>query len=245
MIETRPLLVNGDRAEELRGFVVQVQQVVGVDPDGVFGEKTEAAVRSFQRRQRLAETGAVDAATWERIDAALLRSTAGIGHAIAITAAADIGQAETVPFRGFVDKGFERDMKALGWHQGEPWDDRAAARWWKAAYAAQPEIVAALEGIFTGSPAKTFRNFERSGRFQISQQPKRGALCFDRVTLTKAAVAVVTDYHVGADTFRFVAGRSIASGFREAYEITEDDAPVVTIPTLRHARLGFVYPIEV
>lgn len=241
----RPLLAANDQADGLAPFVATVQRITGVNPDGIFGPRTEDAVRAFQRRERLADTGVVDAATWERIDAALLRSTAGIGHAITIAATTDIGQRETVAFLGFADKAFERDLQALGWHRGEAWDDRAALLWWKAAYSAHPEIVAALDRIFEGSPLRTFKNFERSGRFIISQQPRTGALCFDRFALTKARVSVVTRYHVGADVFRYVAGRSQWSVSREGYVVAEDEAPVVVPSSIMRARMGFVYPIEV
>lgn len=243
---TRPLLAAGPSDDaELRPLVALVQRVTGIDPDGIFGERTESAVRSFQRRERIAETGVVDAPTWERIDAALRRSSSGVWHSIVIAAATDIGQRETVPFRGFADKALERELRALGWCQGEAWDDRIALRWWKSAYAAHAEIVATLERIFSGVPMKTFRNFERSGRFIISQQPRVGALCFDRYSMLKARVSVVTGYHVGADVFRSVAGRSQYSLSKEGYIITEEDAPVVVPSTIMRARLGFVYPIEV
>ncbi|MBQ6600081.1 MAG: peptidoglycan-binding protein [Clostridia bacterium] len=38
-----------------------------VTPDGFFGEETSSAVRSFQRKYGLNETGAVDFETWESI----------------------------------------------------------------------------------------------------------------------------------------------------------------------------------
>lgn len=247
MIETRPILVNGDHAAELRPLVALVQRITGIDPDGEFGERTEAAVRSFQRRERIAETGMVDAATWERIDAAVIRSSAGIGQAITIAATTDIGQRETVAYRGFVDKAFQRDLQALGWHQGQAWDVYAARRWWGLAYAAHAEIVATLERMFSGSAARTLKNFQRSGRFVVSMQPQVGALCFDRYSIRKTRVSVVTNYHVGADTFRCVAGRAaeLVTRSNEGYIITEEDAPVVSPLTLRRGRLGFVYPIEV
>ena len=38
-----------------------------VVPDGIFGEETTAAVKSFQKKYGLAETGIVDFAVWESI----------------------------------------------------------------------------------------------------------------------------------------------------------------------------------
>lgn len=245
---SRPILQRGDTPPELRPLVVIVQGVVGVNPDGEFGPKTEAAVKAFQRREQIAETGIVDAPTWARLDAALLRSGSGIGNAISLAARMDIGQRETVANRGFVDKQFERDMKALGWRPGFAWCDFEAERIWKAAYAGHPEIVALLDRMFTGGTLASFRNFQKSGRFVISQQPKLGALCYEQHGLTTGHVMVVTAYHVGADTFRQVSGNTSKGGSREGFIVAEKDSPVV-FPTSRvrplRRRLGFVWPIDV
>lgn len=47
--------------------VVAVQGTVGVAADGIFGERTEAAVRNWQRRHRLAIDGIVGPDTWAAI----------------------------------------------------------------------------------------------------------------------------------------------------------------------------------
>ncbi|MGG3846690.1 peptidoglycan-binding domain-containing protein [Aeribacillus composti] len=41
-----------------------VQKVVGVKVDGVFGPKTEAAVKAYQRRHGLKADGIVGPKTW-------------------------------------------------------------------------------------------------------------------------------------------------------------------------------------
>jgi peptidoglycan hydrolase-like protein with peptidoglycan-binding domain len=46
----------------------QVQAKVGVNPDGKFGAKTEAAVRVFQRAHSLVPDGIVGPKTWRVLD---------------------------------------------------------------------------------------------------------------------------------------------------------------------------------
>jgi peptidoglycan hydrolase-like protein with peptidoglycan-binding domain len=47
--------------------VRQAQRILGVDVDGLFGPKTELAVRDFQAEMGLAIDGVVGAKTWQAI----------------------------------------------------------------------------------------------------------------------------------------------------------------------------------
>jgi hypothetical protein len=63
---SRPTLRRGDSGQ----FVTELQQLLGM-PDGpaVFGPKTEAAVRAFQRERNMVPDGIVGPKTWSAIDA--------------------------------------------------------------------------------------------------------------------------------------------------------------------------------
>ncbi|MED5050675.1 peptidoglycan-binding domain-containing protein [Anoxybacillus rupiensis] len=55
----KPLKV-GSRGKD----VERVQRAVGVTPDGIFGQQTEAAVKAYQKRKGLMVDGIVGPKTW-------------------------------------------------------------------------------------------------------------------------------------------------------------------------------------
>ena len=59
----RPVLRYNDRGS----WVVTLQGILKIDQDGVFGPKTEAAVRQHQKNHGLKVDGVVGAATWSSL----------------------------------------------------------------------------------------------------------------------------------------------------------------------------------
>lgn len=57
------LLKTGSRGEDVR----RVQEILGIDADGIFGPKTLAAVKLFQREHGLKEDGIVGPITWDAL----------------------------------------------------------------------------------------------------------------------------------------------------------------------------------
>lgn len=62
----RPTLRRGMRGQ----LTKHVQEKVGMPPDGIFGPKTEAAVRGFQRLHDVVPDGIVGPKTWQTLDKA-------------------------------------------------------------------------------------------------------------------------------------------------------------------------------
>jgi hypothetical protein len=67
----KPTLARGSQGAE----VAELQQMLGVAPDGIFGPGTEAALKQYQSTKGLPATGVTDVATW----AALLGAKPGAG----------------------------------------------------------------------------------------------------------------------------------------------------------------------
>jgi peptidoglycan hydrolase-like protein with peptidoglycan-binding domain len=62
----RPTLRRGGTQAE---FIKQLQRLLGMEPAGIFGPKTEAAVRAFQREHGMVPDGIVGPKTWAALDA--------------------------------------------------------------------------------------------------------------------------------------------------------------------------------
>ncbi len=62
---------NSRNVFELQRYLRYISQyyseIPAINPDGVYGRETEEAVRAFQKRFGLAETGTADIATWDMI----------------------------------------------------------------------------------------------------------------------------------------------------------------------------------
>nr|WP_290443534.1 peptidoglycan-binding domain-containing protein [Sporolactobacillus kofuensis] len=60
------LIKRGSRGEEVK----RIQRALSVTADGIFGVKTEAAVRNYQKRHQLTVDGVVGPKTWAQLFAA-------------------------------------------------------------------------------------------------------------------------------------------------------------------------------
>ncbi|MDA5281138.1 L,D-transpeptidase family protein [Streptomyces sp. NPDC054904] len=65
----KPIMANGDESDRIRELQARLRQLklVSVAPTGFYGSKTTAAVKTFQSNNGLPATGAVDEATWQKI----------------------------------------------------------------------------------------------------------------------------------------------------------------------------------
>jgi murein DD-endopeptidase MepM/ murein hydrolase activator NlpD len=86
--------------------VAQVQRVLGVTADGIFGPITARALRGFQSRAGLPRTGKVDARTRQALAAAAPTAAAPAPATAAPAPAAGCGPALVAPLRGTHSAGY-------------------------------------------------------------------------------------------------------------------------------------------
>ncbi|GAA2784706.1 L,D-transpeptidase family protein [Streptomyces showdoensis] len=74
----KALMGDGDETEQVRELQARLRQVGYFDraPTGFYGTMTAGAVKSFQKKRELPETGSVDEVTWQKLVAMTHRPTA-------------------------------------------------------------------------------------------------------------------------------------------------------------------------
>ncbi|MFE6841553.1 peptidoglycan-binding protein [Streptomyces sp. NPDC057686] len=74
----KAIMANGDESEQVRELQARLKQLkyMTVAPTGFYGSKTTAAVKAFQTKNGLTASGAVDEATWKKIQSLSKKPTA-------------------------------------------------------------------------------------------------------------------------------------------------------------------------
>ncbi|MET9882222.1 L,D-transpeptidase family protein [Streptomyces sp. NPDC006430] len=74
----KAVMANGDESEQVRELQARLKQLkyMTVAPTGFYGSKTTAAVKAFQGKNGLTASGAVDEATWKKIQSVSKKPTA-------------------------------------------------------------------------------------------------------------------------------------------------------------------------
>ncbi len=132
---------------------------------------------------------------------------------IITTAEKYLGQTEIAGNRGWVDKAFEKRMKAVGWAIGHSWCCYFTELVWKEAYAGH-KLAPAFDKLFSASSTATFANFSGSSLFKVGKLPAPGALAVWRLGVGwQGHIGIVTK--VNGATFDTIEGNTNAQGSRE------------------------------
>jgi hypothetical protein len=147
-----------------------------------------------------------------------------------------LGIKEIPPNRGFDNKEFEKEMKALcGWRAGQAWCAYTAEYVWRKAYTNVYGDVYdnILKRLFSANSQQTYKNFSQSEMFMTGNEPKLGALVIWKhkgISGHTAAAVIHINYH--NETYVTIEGNK------------GDMIKEVTHKFNENNRMGFVYPIE-
>jgi thiol-disulfide isomerase/thioredoxin len=128
-----------------------------------------------------------------------------------------VGQKEIHGNQGFLNKDFEKKMRAVGFYTGAPWCAFFVKLVWKESDTERYKLIA-------GSALQTMRNFVKAEKIDLVAKPNVGAIAIYRTmkngkAQTTGHVAVVIE--VGDVTFTTVEGNTNASGGREGIEVAK------------------------
>lgn len=120
-----PKLQFGDKGPA----VVNLQNLLGIEADGVFGSETEKAVRAFQESRNLFADGIVGSHTWGALSASSIARPAGAGGGLSPAVLEQIlklaGESELARFkwadRGVAPRGYIKGMAVAFGHVYAKW----------------------------------------------------------------------------------------------------------------------------
>lgn len=146
------------------------------------------------------------------------------------TALRYVGQEEIRGNLGFKDKEFEEKMITIGFKEGYAWCALFAELVWKEAYQQYDSFyIELLDKLFSPGAVKTYNNFKKSDKFEVSSEPELGAICIWRNYKDgkahwtgHAGIVTEVDYLNGLRTgyFNCVEGNTNDQGGREGYIVS-------------------------
>ena len=179
-----------------------------------------------------------------------------INDKIVQAALLDEGKEEFKGNHGWKDKGFDAQMKATGWQDGQAWCAYWAEKVWCQCY--DPDTVNVLKRLFSANAVATFNNFWDSN-FVTSDDPVEGAVViWQKMTNGEPSFVGHTQWirgHAGlvistegdVNKFMTLEGNSNSEGGREGIEVarqvrgcTHEDRNKTNGLRL----LGFIHPKE-
>lgn len=132
-----------------------------------------------------------------------------------------VGQEEIYQNQGFVDKAFEKRMRAVGWFTGAAWCVYFVKLVWWLAY---PSLRKRFEKLFSGNSQKTWANFlfdesEHFGIFFKNPKPGDIAIWQSNEYPDRGHASLVTTS--GTMNFRTIEGNTNELGQREGRWVAE------------------------
>lgn len=168
-----------------------------------------------------------------------------VNQKIANIAKSYIGKTEKPPNAGFNDAVFQKKLEEVGWLKNQSWCSYFGELVWKEAYEDQPEIVALIDSLFSGSATKTFSNFKKAEDFGANTLPTLGSLVMWQLGNSwQGHLGIVTDSGDFKSFFKSVEGNTNNKSEREGYIVAEKTRILKPAKSARGLNLlGFIHPI--
>ena len=154
-----------------------------------------------------------------------------------------IGFTEKPNNSGFTNASFEKRMKEVGWSKSLSWCCFFCELVWTEAYE-NKDIVSQLDKLFSGSATTTFKNFDLSKDWKVSDLPKPGALVVWRHgNGWQGHIGIVES--VEGEVFMTIEGNTNDKGGREGYIVARKRRlRRFTFQPDGLNLIGFIYPKE-
>ncbi|WP_017258401.1 CHAP domain-containing protein [Pedobacter arcticus] len=157
-----------------------------------------------------------------------------------------VGYTEKKGNKGFTNASFEKELKSVGWYVGAPWCAFFVRLILVKAYRNNPELLAKVKTLMSGSTQLSYNAFVNDGTFTVDDTPAVGAIViWQHGDSTSGHTGIVQSFDLATNTMSVIEGNTNASGSREG------DRVAVKLRTVnrsvRDAGLnlkGFIHPLE-
>lgn len=154
-----------------------------------------------------------------------------------------VGMQEIPGNNGFLDKSFEKKMKAVGWQMKFAWCSLFAELVAKEAFSGDTAKLAELDTLFSASAVATWSNFAGSKKYKTSKVPKPGSLVIWKSSMTWTGhVGIIESVEKGGQWLIVIEGNGNPNGGREGTHVVRKRRKLDIIPrrTGQMYMLGFV-----
>lgn len=154
-----------------------------------------------------------------------------------------VGMQEIPGNNGFLDKSFEKKMKAVGWQMEFAWCALFAELVAKEAFAGDAAKLAELDTLFSASAVATWSNFVGSKKYKTNKVPKAGSLVIWKSPLSWTGhVGIIESIEKGGKWFSVIEGNGNLLGSREGTHVVRKRRrlEIISRRTGQMYMLGFV-----
>lgn len=151
-----------------------------------------------------------------------------------------LGQAEVSGNKGWNDKSFEAQMRAVGWQPSHSWCCYFTELVAKEAAGKGTPAWAAFDKLFQPSCTATYANFSGSSLYKVGKIPKPGSLIVWKYAQTwKGHIGIVES--VKGDVISTIEGNTNKAGSREGTHVLRKTRRLVWTNGSGLNLIGFIY----